>query len=246
MPYKTVPPLWRRAFLCALGRTANVTSAAKHAGIDPSSAYQHRKRHPHFATLWDQAVADARAAMADGRIPEASVATKAGRKNDKAACKPGVVRSSKTGHTCVIAPGEGRWNDEVEAQFFDHLAATGNVKASARAIGMSTVALYQRRKLWPAFDALWADTLQLAVNRLDMQLITAASNMLDPPETPVAEDMEPVSVDQAIRIVQLHHKATNRNGALKRHDWRAKPVDVEAVKAEIIRKARAISQMSNP
>ncbi|MEP7350724.1 MAG: helix-turn-helix domain-containing protein [Sphingorhabdus sp.] len=227
MPSKTTPPLWRRAFLRALYLTANATLSAHRAGIDKSTAYQSRKASPLFARLWDQALADGRAATAAGHVPP-EVAD-----SDQ---RPLTIRSNKSGHVCVMATGEGRWNEEVEAEFFAALAATGNVKAAARAIGMSTTALYNRRKLWPAFDTRWQEVVALASERLAIRLLTSASNLLDPPELPVP-DMEPMSVDQAIRVAQLYEGRRRNNGDLKRTDPRRAPVDVEAVKAEIIRKA---------
>jgi hypothetical protein len=247
MPSRTVPPQWRRAFLRALSVTANITLAAHRAGIDKTTAYYARKRSPLFARLWTQALADARAAIAGGRVPKGAADRTRRTRSIRPlsirplSLRPLSIRSSKSGHICVMETGEGRWNEEVEADFFAHLAATANVKGAARAIGMSTTALYKRRKLWPAFDAQWEETVQLAVNRLDMQLIAAASNMLDPPEVPVS-DIEPVTVDQAIRIVQLHKDKVNRHGASKRHDWRLKRRDPEEVRASIIRKLDAIER----
>lgn len=232
MPSRTVPPQWRRAFLRALAVTANVTLAAHRVGIDKTTAYQSRNASPLFARLWDQALADGRAAIAGGCVPADAADIMR---------RPLSIRSSKSGNTCIMATGEGRWNEDVEARFFEHLAATGNVKGSARAIGMSTVALYKRRKLWPAFDAQWEDVLRLAVNRLNMQLVTAASNMLDPSDMPVPP-LSPVSVDEAIRIVQLHSGSNNRHGTPKRHDWRLKRRDPEEVRASIIRKLDAIER----
>lgn len=232
MASRTTPLKWRRAFLRALAVTANVTLAAYRVGIDKTTAYHSRNASPLFSRLWDQAMADGRAAIAEGRVPaDAADITR----------RPLSIRSSKTGNTCIMATGEGRWNEDVEVRFFEHLAATGNVAGSARAIGMSTTALYKRRKLWPAFDSQWEDVLRLAVNRLNLQLVTAASNMLDPPEVPVPE-LAPVSVDEAIRIVQLHGRGNNRHGNPKRHDWHARRRDPDEVRASIIRKLDAIER----
>jgi hypothetical protein len=233
MPSKTVPPLWRRAFLRALSLTANVTLSAHRAGIDKSTAYQLRKASPLFDRLWTQALADGRAAIAAGRVPP-----EAGNTCDR----PLSIRSSKSGRVCVMATGEGRWNAEVEAAFFAALAATGTVKAAARAIGMSTTALYNRCKLWPAFDARWEEVVALANERLAVQLLTSASNTLNPVESEIPDfDM---SVDQAIRIAQLYEGRRQKNGELRRHDPKRAPVDIEAVKAEIVRKAALLSRNS--
>lgn len=230
MPSSTRPPRWRRAFLRALGQTANVRASARAAGVDHSTAYQYRRRNPHFARLWQDAVEAARVAIASGEVAEAPTFADA---------RARTIRSSKSGKICVMATGEGRWNEEVEEQFFTRLAATGNVKEAARFIGMSTTALYNRRKLWPAFDARWSEVVSLATERLAVQLLTSASNVIEPVELAVPDfDM---SVDQAIRVAQLYEARRRQNGELKRQSWRRAPTDIEAVKAEIIRKARLLS-----
>lgn len=231
MASRTTPLQWRRAFLRALAVTANVTLSAQRAGIDKSTAYQLRKVSPLFDRLWKQALADGRAALAGGRVPDQD----AGKDS-----RPLSIRSSKSGRVCVMATGEGRWNAGVEAEFFATLAATGNAKAAARAIAMSDVALYNRRKLWPAFDARWDEVVSLANERLAVQLLTSASNLLDPIKLEVPDfDM---SVDQAIRVAQLYEGRRQKSGSLKRHDPKRAPVDVEAVKAEIIRKGRLLAR----
>lgn len=235
MASRTVPPKWRRAFLRALAVTANVTFSAQRAGIDKSTAYQARKVSPLFDRLWTQALADGRAALAGGRIPDGAAGT------DQ---RPLSIRSSKSGRVCVMATGEGRWNEQVEVQFFAVLAATGNAKAAARAIGMSDTALYNRRKLWPAFDTRWDEVVSLANERLAVQLLTSASNILDPQELEVPDfDM---SVDQAIRVAQLYEGRRQKNGSLKRHYPNRASVDVEAIKADIVRKARLLSGGAPP
>ncbi len=230
MASRTTPLKWRRAFLRALAVTANVTLSAHRAGIDKSTAYHSRKVSPLFDRLWTQALADGRAALAAGHVPPEAAEIDP---------RPLSIRSSKTGRVCVMATGEGRWNAEVEAAFFAVLAATGNVNAAARATGMSDTALYNRRKLWPAFDARWDEVVSLANERLAVQLLTSATNVLDPVQIEVPDfDM---TVDQAIRVAQLYEGRRQKNGSLKRNDAKRPAVDVEAVKAEIVRKARLLS-----
>lgn len=232
MPSKTTPPEWRRAFLRALGRCANVREAARAAGIDHSTVYQYRKCNPHFARLWAEALATGRAALASGRVPE-DVALEDAR--------PRTIRSSRTGKTCIMATGEGRWNGTVEETFFACLAETGNVRAAARAINMSTAALYNRRKLWPSFDQRWDAVVVLATERLAMSLLTSAHNVLEQPDMPLPEFTD-MSVDQAIRVAQLYEARRRENGSLRRYDPKRRPVDVEALKEDIIGKCARMAK----
>ena len=74
-----------------------------------------------------------------------------------------------------MATGAGRWNESVEEAFFTRLAETGNVREAARAIGMSTTALYNRRKIWPAFDKCWDEVVTLATERLALSLLSSSA-----------------------------------------------------------------------
>ena len=69
MPSLTTLPLWRRAFLRALGQGANVRMAARHAGIGTRQPYTHRAKDPLFATLWAQAEERGREALAAQKSP---------------------------------------------------------------------------------------------------------------------------------------------------------------------------------
>jgi hypothetical protein len=51
----TIDTSWHTKFLEILGSTCNVTLAAKGAGIDRTSAYDHYKTQPDFAAAWDDA-----------------------------------------------------------------------------------------------------------------------------------------------------------------------------------------------
>lgn len=223
------PHSLRRAFLRALSQCGNVSLAAKAVGICSSPLYRLRKRNPHFAELWSNALERGRAAVADGKVPDLlSVSSE----------RKLVVRGSKNGNTKVVCATEGQWDEDKEARFLAHLAATANVTASARAANISTVAVYLRRQQWPAFAAAWDEAKAYAVDRLDFYLIEAATNLFDPPEVPHPEPV-PVSFDQAFKLVQ-HAQTTNKRGETKRHGWNRKPVDMDALGEELLRKLAVI------
>ncbi len=50
---------WKPAFLKALSDTANVRSSCQAAGIDRSTAYDHRASDPEFKAAWETALEDA-------------------------------------------------------------------------------------------------------------------------------------------------------------------------------------------
>ncbi len=231
MPSKSKPRSWRREFLRVLSQGASIRRAALVAGVDNSTAHRCRRRDPHFAKLWGDALAAAHTALDQGKVPKTFSSVDV---------RSRVIRSSKTGKASIIAACEGCWNEEVEEKFFTILAATGNVREAARQIEMTTSSLYKRRSIWPAFDQRWDEVIVLATERLAVQLLMTASNLLEPPELPLP-DLGEMSVDQAIRVAQLYEGRRRQNGSLRRYSRNAQPVDVEAVKEEIIRKAKLLS-----
>ena len=74
-------------------------------------------------------------------------------------------------------------NQIPEAQFqafLEHLAATCNVVASARAAGIGTAAAYRRRRVDEAFAAAWREAMQLGYERLEEALLARALSRLEP------------------------------------------------------------------
>ncbi len=229
MSSPTTPPVWRRAFLRALSQGAPVTMAAAYAGICRRQPYALRRKDPLFAKLWAEAQKCGRKAR------------KSGKPLDHLTPKPRpilAIRPSRSGKTKASRPAERQWDEEKERQFLIHLSATANVEASADAVGMSRTSLYRRRLKWPAFREAWDAAKANAVDRLEFLLIDAATNFLDPPEVPVA-DLIPVTFDQAMRVLERADKL-NRRGEPKRNGWRRKPVDMDALGEEIIRKLAVI------
>ncbi len=49
-------PVWCKAFLQSIKLKANVTLAAEESGIDRTSAYEYRDKHPEFKVLWEAAL----------------------------------------------------------------------------------------------------------------------------------------------------------------------------------------------
>lgn len=163
------------------------------------------------------------------------------------------VRQDKHGKAQVIR-ATGRWSQEAEARFLGELAATANVRAAAAAAGFSTTAIYKRRAAWPGFRAAWDAALDQGYARIEALLIENACEALSGAAAVAVADARPVAlvgegpplaagmtVDQAMNLLKLH-RASARGGAPQRYDARAKPADVAAVRASILRKVAAIER----
>ncbi|MCB2074833.1 MAG: hypothetical protein H6917_12850 [Novosphingobium sp.] len=53
-----LPQYWRREFLSKLAETSNVTRSCEHAGVNPSTVYDLRRRDPGFAQRWLDALCE--------------------------------------------------------------------------------------------------------------------------------------------------------------------------------------------
>ena len=168
-------------------------------------AHSVRRRNPVFADCWTRALCDGRQRTKRGVIP---AELRGGARRSL------IIRASKTGKTCIVQSREGEWNEAVEALFLAELAATANVAAAAQAADMSLAAVYRRRKTFPGFATVWDETKAIAVERFDDMLVSAGTNLLDPPECFIAEDNPAMTVAEVIKVIQLHD-ARNRSARAK-------------------------------
>jgi hypothetical protein len=252
-------PAWRRAFLRELARSGNVARAAEKAGIHHSNAYRVRDRNPAFAASWDRARAAAWERLVDDGpqdvrsfetpLRDGGCAASSGAPQDEWGKKERpklraneIVRSSKEGRPCIARAGAGRWSSESERAFLAELRASANVKAAARAAGVSSQAAYSRRKVWPGFAEAWREAKAEGYERIEMLLIHAATVTLDPEPSPEAAcEAPPMTVEQAMNLFKLH-RASQSGGKPQRYGWRQQEPDIEEVRAEILRKVAAIKR----
>lgn len=158
-----------------------------------------------------------------------------------------VIRRGPNGQVQVERRMGHRWSASAEALFLEHLEATCNVMASATAAGFSTTAVYARRRSYDAFRAAWASALDTGYARLEMALVCAATNLLEPVVVADGADASaaapaPVgamTAREALQVLRLHRFGA-RGGAPQRFDWRAKAVDPDAMRAEILRKLAVV------
>jgi transposase-like protein len=132
-----------------------------------------------------------------------------------------------------------------EEKFLAALSGTANVRAAAREAGVSAVTAYNRRRQWPAFAAAWDAAKAEGYVRIEMLLIDAATNTLDPAaaaEAARAEGHAPpeMSVEQAMKL--WFHRAGQGGGKARRYGWRLQEPDIEEVRADLLRKVAAIAK----
>ncbi len=139
-----------------------------------------------------------------------------------------------------------RWSAAKEARFLETLAATCSVRAAAEAAGVSTTAVYGRRRRWPDFAAAWAEALDHGWHRLEAGLLFAATSRLEGVDAVAVEAAaafaEPMTVDQALTLYKIHRHAVTGAGEKPRHDWRRREMPIEEVRAEVMRRVVALTR----
>jgi hypothetical protein len=193
-PKKRKLPRWTIAFLRALERTGDVRASAEDAGIDHTTAYARRRTHEDFAADWERALKAHAERVAADQERELRSLDRLGTKGPRPRGEGKKAQLKRAAHD--------RWGPRKEKLFFDELAATANVKSSAKAAGVSTQSVFARRLRDAHFRAKWAAVLETGRAAIEMQLVERAKKSFDPDEHDFGEAEPRVSVTEALRIVQ--------------------------------------------
>jgi len=152
------------------------------------------------------------------------------------------IRMGRHGTQLVTTRGH-RWSDEAEETFFDHLAATANVSASAEACGFSVQALYTRRRKEPVFQERWDVALAQGYAHMEALLVQRSIEALEgfepDPNTPII--IRDMTVKDAL-ILLGHHRRTIEGAPRSRREWAREP-PIEDVRAEILRRVEAFDRV---
>ena len=224
-------PMWRQAFLRALKRTGNVRASAFEAGVDPGTTYDHRAKDAGFRAKWAGALKAYRARPSSSRRSASGPSLSPDRRAGKEEL---VLRRSTAGDRLVRA-APGRWSARVEESFLDGLGATGSVRLAAQAAGISTTALYERRKHYPEFAARWDEVGARAGTELPVLLNVAAVQSMTPqPEGAKRRGrarLPKLDADQSIRILAINENAkgrgSGRRGGISAQEQRPKRSEAE-------------------
>lgn len=219
---------WRARFLRALAHTGNAALSALQAGIDKSTAYNHRKADPAFAARWGAAAAEGKAAAAAGK-----------RRRPGRVKVELVMRNTKRGAQQVRA-ARGRWRQQVEDDFFAALERTACVRWAAAAAGLSSNALYYRRRHYPDFARRWDARVKDAEQRIPGLLTAATIASLDPEIE--AGGLPPVSTSEAIAIARL--KGLEAGAGARGSAMRCGPPEpsIEEVRDDVLRRIAEIKR----
>jgi plasmid stabilization system protein ParE len=150
-----------------------------------------------------------------------------------------VVRPAKNRKSKIIRTTGRRWSDTAEQRFLAHLAATANVLAAAAEAGFSTTAIYRRRMMEPGFAQKWQMALETGIARIEMQLVECASSSLAGDDIPLDKPTPRMTPTEVMNLIKLHRAAV-MGGRPQRYDWRLQLPDIETVRADVLRKIKAL------
>jgi len=111
-----------------------------------------------------------------------------------------------------MAAGARWWSARHDAIFLGHLAASGNVAASARAAGFTKKSAYNRRARLPAFARAWDKAIAEAEGRLELRLIHEAEQGTPAMERGAWKDADPGAFDPWLALWLLKYWDRKRRG----------------------------------
>jgi hypothetical protein len=149
------------------------------------------------------------------------------------------VRYDQSGRAKVVKTGGYQWSDEAEEGFFDQLAASCNVRASAAAVGFTAFTVYRQRRMRADFAAKWQAALEQGYARLEMALVEAANDSLAGVTFDADRPIPKMSVEQAMNVLRAHRNEVRGDGQ-KGPGNPGGPPRLEEVRARIEKKVRAI------
>lgn len=129
------------------------------------------------------------------------------------------------------------WTSARRATFLDHLAATCNVRQSAKAVGLTDTAAHAFRRRDPVFAAQWSAALAAGREQLEAKLLARALAQGEPEmgADPSAIDTGPFDPAEARLLVQQLSAAERNGGGGRGARVRAvKHATIEEVRAALL------------
>jgi hypothetical protein len=122
-------------------------------------------------------------------------------------------------------------------RFLNHFAASCNVRAAARAVGISEGCVDAWRKKDPQFNAAWKEALELGYARLEAELLAGARKALTiRPRKDAAVRVGTMSAETALRVLEAYRRTQGRDlGTVWPH-----PYDVGEVRRRLGTKMRLL------
>lgn len=151
--------------------------------------------------------------------------------------RPRPIRVHKDGPQRIRVDGKW-WNEEAEATFLDHLAASCNVAWSAAQAGFSGPTVYHHRRTDANFARRWQEALADGYIRLETELLGTATDFVASLREDRELPLKHMSVREAISLLNRHGKGGDP--AARGSRFQARPRTLEQVRDSILAKLEAI------
>ena len=138
-----------------------------------------------------------------------------------------------------VKPKRESWTAEMKRTFLASLAATANVQASIRTIGMSESAVYRLRQRSPEFQAQWLAALREGYARLELMVLERAMNGTQKPIIHAGQIVGQVteySDRLALTLLTAHRETVMGESAAKASPSNSEPSSPEEVRKRILDK----------
>jgi len=123
------------------------------------------------------------------------------------AIERGIMNQEQQRGGPVVLPARGkrvRWSRALTGMFMDHLAATGDIKASARLIGIDAAQAYYRQRTCPAFAEAWDAAIEAGYRTVEVKLI---GHVLAEGDPAASEDgISHFDWEQALRLMAVRDR----------------------------------------
>lgn len=155
---------------------------------------------------------------------------------------PGVIiEHNRNGKLCLGKLRYNSWTVKQRAAFLDHLAATCNVSASAKATGVLAGTAYRMYRRDPEFAQAWDAALATGYAALETMLVARAMGAIDIPEGETAVPaVETIDTELALRVLGHHKRAAKSHASTGAPPLRQSTED--ETNAAILKKLRVLAK----
>ncbi|HVF37201.1 MAG TPA: hypothetical protein VNA29_04600 [Sphingomicrobium sp.] len=199
----------RNAFLNALAQTGSRQLAAERARVSLSWVQLHRSTDLAFDEACREAIAVAKAMLADDRSSRPADARWRYFDGHELVVNSTGGRGARPcggRRVQVRRANAGQWTPRLEDRFLALLMATCNVSAACAELGLRTRSAYYRRRRWPDFARRWEEAIEIGRCELELRIqeniFYHFDRELPEPEAPLTG----ITVSEAIRMARLYEK----------------------------------------
>lgn len=231
---KPMHPRRRACFLQALSETANIALAAERARVSQSWVRHRRSKESEFDRACEEALEAGRTRLGELGPSQFSA-------DQRYFAGQELVVRGRCGRRAQVARARPcEWTPRSEKRFFEALAATCNVKASAHEAGHGLSSAYCYRKRSNAFAERWDEALTIGYHRLEFALLERLGSTEYWPQIDGDAPIPPMRADEAIHLLWMHKKRVYEVGNLPGRKPRLPKLD--DVRASILRKIEIIER----